>query len=163
MTERYMHDQMSARRFNALERNFAPYQEPVSRFAREKGLEVEKYYHDFPAWFIGRTQRVEDNDVMWWNIQFGYDTKHGRFELVTSAWMDREYTTEEGRVRERRLVEPAAVIATWARGHQVDMNAMLEEAYQRATTYTEQDLNKVSASITGHDGVTRSYNPGQAA
>ena len=64
-------------------------------------------------------------------------------------------------VHQRRLTDSPEkhLIAVWPKGTQVNIKELLETAYERATSYTKQDLTKVSASITGKDGVTRPYNP----
>jgi len=55
-------------RFREWEEALAPYGNDVEKFAREKELEVRKWYYDSPIWFIGKTQAAYDLDEIWWSI-----------------------------------------------------------------------------------------------
>lgn len=145
-------------RYREWDEVFIPYENDVNEFAREKGLTIDKWYHDSPNWMIKRTQRANDLNVVWWNIQFGYSEKDKKLGLSTSAWLDREYSVPEGNVRERRLA-PRGKGVVWDVAYRMPIKELLEQAYQIAQTFTEQDLTMVSASITGRDGITRGYNP----
>ena len=152
---------VSAEQFREWKEAFAPYVDAVEQFIRKRGLRVDKWYHDFPGWFIGRDQKLDDLDVVWWNIQLGYSEEKQRFGLNAAAWLDKKYSVPEGLVSERRLVDnPDRIkVASWNRGEQINIETLLEEAYQRATSFTKEDLTQVSAYIKGSDGITRSYNP----
>ena len=154
-------ERVSDKRFSEWVEALAPYANDVEEFAREKELRIVKWRMNDPRWLIGRTQH-DELDKIWWTIQFGYNERDKKLGLVATARIDREFDVAEGRVHERRLSdspEKKHLIATWQRGAQVNMKELLEEAYERATSYTEQDLTSVHASITGKDGRTRPYNP----
>ena len=136
---------------------FHPYERAIYEFAEAKGLEVEEFYHDSPIWIIGKRQSFYDLDVVWWNIQLGYG--RGKLGLNAGARMDKEYNVPEGLVRERRLTSGKKChIADWDVLENVDIGPLLSKAYDVATSFTEKDLNDVSATITGEDRVTRGYN-----
>lgn len=146
--------------FRKWERAFAPYEKAIEKFVREKNIRVEKWYHDIPTWHIGRNQGIEDLNVIWWSIQLNYDENQEKFTLYAMAWIDKEYRTSEGLVKERRLTYPEkALVATWKVGKKISMKKLLEKAYQKATSYSEQDLTWVSVSIQGKDDVWRNYTP----
>ena len=156
MLNRY---EITEKEFRELKIVFMPYEKAVREFALEKLLVVEKFYHDFPAWFIGKIQRPEDLDVLWWDIQFGYDIDSEEFYINVGAWLDTQHSTAEGKIHERRLVDDPVKtnISFWKKGEDVGIEELLELAYQKAILFTEKDLNRVSASIEGLDGVHRHY------
>ena len=157
-------EHISDDRFREWEEALAPYENGVDEFAREKDLRIDKWHQDFPAWSIGKTQTPKDLDKIWWSIQLGYNEKRKKLSLVATAWIDTEYDVPEGRVNERRGSNSPEnhLVATWEKGDPININDLLEKAYQRAASYTEEDLTDVSASITGKDGLTRRYNPHQS-
>jgi len=148
----------SGERFREWEEALAPYGNDVEKFAREKELEVRKWYHDFPTWFIGKTQATYDLDEIWWNIQLGYNEENKELGLIAIGWIDTEYDVPDGRVHERRGSEKN-FLAKWKKGDPINIEELLETAYDTTTSYTEKDLTIVSASITGKDGIIRPYNP----
>ena len=152
-------ERISDRRFREWEQALAPYVNNVEEFAREKGLRIVKWRMNYPSWLIGRSQQIDDLDKIWWNIQLGYSEREKKLGLNASAWIDTEYEVPDGRVHERRLSDSPEkhLIATWQKGDQVNIKELLEIAYERATSYTQQDLTRISASITGKDGITTHY------
>lgn len=140
------------------ERAFAPYADAIEAFARSKGLGVERWLHDGPAWSVSKPQRLGDAHTLWWSIQLVYD--HGRFDLHAPAWMGTAYTLPEGTVREQRYADASrAAVASWPADEHVDIAGLLEQAYQLGMSYTEQDLTQRYATITGADGVSRYFEP----
>lgn len=154
-------ERISEERFREWEKALAPYGNDVEEFAREKGLIIEEMYHISPNIYIGRTQEPADLDKVCWTIQLGYNDNEGKFDLAVTAWIDTKYDVPEGRVNQRRRIDPSKKhIASWAKGDPLNIQELLDIAYERATSYTEQDLTMTSAvSVTGKDGGTGPYNP----
>jgi hypothetical protein len=128
------------RRFRKWEKAFAPHEKAISDFAAEKRLQIKKWYHDSPAWHIGKQQRIEDVNVVWWSIQLHYNEESELLSLQIVGWIDREYQTQRGRVRRRKLGHPK-VIAVWEAGLPINIRALLEQAYKQALLITKKDLN----------------------
>ena len=132
---------------------FSEYAPAVDHFAQEKYLHVEKWYHESPCWIIGN----KEIDALCWSIQLFFRPDEQRFSLLAYAWLDKEVSVPEGKVHERRLTGDLekTLVSTWRRGDEVDIKILLEEAYQRASTFSEDDLSDVSSFIEGPDGVKR--------
>ena len=151
--------------FKGLQEAFAPYEAAVDEFARNKGIRVDKYYHDSGSWIIGRIQNTSVG--IWCNLEFNYNNIQDWFYLIINAWRDSRYITPEGDVLERRLVGGheegliGRVITSWPGREEANITALLEKTYRLATSFTEKDLTQVSASITGKDGMSMTYNPKQ--
>jgi hypothetical protein len=151
---------VSADQFQKWEQAFAAYKDTIEEFAREKGIRITKWYHDFPCWLmgIGRDQALKDLNIIWRNIEILYKEDNETFILNATAWVDKEYQTPQGKVRERRLTPPEKSFVTrWKAETKIEIQKLLEAAYQRVVSFTEQDLTQTSASIEGPDGVWRKY------
>lgn len=153
-------ERISDERSREWEQALNPYGNDVEEFAREKGLEVDKWYHDLPIWHIGKPQRPSDLNKIWWHIQLGYNANKQELLLTAIAWMDTEYDVSDGRVRERRVSDSPErhLVAWWKKKDQIRIEELLQIAYNRAISYTLQDLTNVSAVITGEDRVPKPYN-----
>jgi hypothetical protein len=152
--------------FKKWQEAFAPYETAVEKFAKNKGICVDKYYHESTSWLIGKIQNPGSVGV-WCNLEFNYNDVQDWFYLIINAWLDRRYSVPEGEVHERRLVGGheerlvGRVFASWPRREEANITTLLEKAYHLATSFTEKDLTKVSASIRGKDGIRRAYHPKQ--
>lgn len=140
------------------QRTFSPYGKAIKEFAKEKGVPVNKWYHDSPAWHIGKSQKPEDLNTMWWSLQLSYDEEQEQFGLNAVAWKDTGYETPQGTVWERKLVSgEKALIAKWRKGEKVPMKKLMEQAFDRANSFTDEDLTEASSFVRGKDGVSRTY------
>lgn len=154
-------------RFREWEQALAPYNDDVEKFAKEKGVEVRKWPQDTPAWHIGKPQKPGDLNKVLWSIRLIYDDfddvlhdgDERKIGLIAAAWMDTEH---DGRVFNS---PESSLVAWWNKKDEVKIEELLQIAYDRATSITLGDLNKVSGYIPEKDGkhgyysIYKKYNP----
>jgi len=75
-------ERISEKRFREWEQALAPYENDVKEFAREKGLSIQKWYHDSPNWVISRAYAIKDGDKIWRSIQLGYIEREKKLGMV---------------------------------------------------------------------------------
>jgi len=143
-----------------LEKAFLIYENPLEKFAKEKRIEIERFYHDSPVWLIGKDQGAEDFDIIFSQIALQYSEIQNKFYLLVNAWMDSKYHTINGEVHERRLLgkDKQRLVTSWLDTDKVDIYNLLETAFLRANSFQSRDLTQYSAYIVNSKGIIKPYN-----